>query len=159
MIYQYQWREGARVPAPAQVVGERLEAIRAAHDGDLTPDAVVDDARAADSPLHPCFEWNDSAAAEEWRREQAKYLIRHIEVQIQPAPNLEPRVVRAFVSVTRNDEQAYTGIETAMADAALRQQVVGRAWSELQQWRRRYDAYQELAAVFSVIDAHRPASV
>jgi hypothetical protein len=44
--------------------------------GELKPSAVVDAARAKDSPLHKCFEWRDGKAADEYRLIQARKLIR-----------------------------------------------------------------------------------
>lgn len=151
----YSWKPETRISLDAQMVGERLEHLRAAHAGKLTPEAVVDDARPEDTPLHAAFEWDDSRAAEEYRKEQARYLIRHVQVVIEE-PAVQTRVVRAFVNVTvegeNEREQAYTSIAAAMSEPELRRQVVARALREVQEWRKRYSDLRELAEVFEAID-------
>lgn len=57
-----------------------LEKIRLKGGGVLTPDAVVASAKRATSPLHGYFTWDNDAAAEQWRREQARALIRSVQV-------------------------------------------------------------------------------
>lgn len=58
---EYAWRDGARLQkgarVAAQVVGARLEQLRIAGDGELTPEVVIADARHSASPLHSLFEW------------------------------------------------------------------------------------------------------
>jgi len=51
-------------------------------EGRLTRQGVLDDARDEDSPLHPCFEWDDGIAAEKYRLDQAGQIIRSVELKI-----------------------------------------------------------------------------
>lgn len=64
------------------VIAKRLNKIAGLHGGRLTPEAVIEDARSPKSPLHDQFEWDDSVAAQHWRTEQARQLIRSVTVQI-----------------------------------------------------------------------------
>lgn len=146
----YRWK----TPFPgkgvtAQVVGERLEAIRKKNQ--LTAKAIVDDARPDDSPLHPCFEWNDEAAADKYREDQARTIIRNIEVVVENKKG-EDRPVRAFVHVTENEDSQYTSISAAMANPDLRRQVLDNALRELNSWRDRYSDLRELAELLTVVD-------
>ena len=50
--------------------------------GRITAHAVLDAARPASSPIHDCFDWNDSEAAEKWRLEQARELIRRVKIEL-----------------------------------------------------------------------------
>ena len=127
------------------------------NNGNLTPRSVVDDARPEDAVLHPCFEWDDGVAAGKYREDQARYIIRGVVAQM-PEAGEDAAPVRAFVSVVQNDQQSYTSTAHAMSDADLRQQVLQRAWSELQDWRDRYKDYKELAAVFTAIDDGRASA-
>jgi hypothetical protein len=43
--------------------------------GRITAHAVLDAARPESSPIHDCFDWDDSEAAEKWRLEQARVTI------------------------------------------------------------------------------------
>ena len=67
--------------------------------GRLRDHDVVETARDRASVLHGLFEWDDAAAAEKYRLEQAQGLIRRVRVQIVAG---EKRVVRvrAYVSQT-----------------------------------------------------------
>ena len=94
MIYQFgQGLTGYKNLNP-QHVGETLEQLRKAN-GVLTPNHVVDAARAKSSPLHDGFTWDDTLAAHSWRLSEARYLVRHITVVIEAGT--EP--VKAFWSV------------------------------------------------------------
>lgn len=64
----------------ADAIRETLE--RLVHDGVLTPEAVVSEARDPTSPLHTEFEWNDSVAATAHRLAQARKIIRSVRIEI-----------------------------------------------------------------------------
>lgn len=143
----YRWRDGARWRARAQDVGERIEALRADRGGEIAPADVVEDARAVESPLHPCFEWNDAKAADAYRTAQARELIADVMVvyaeEVDGAPK-EP--VRAFANVPgASGAPTYTGTLDAMRNAQMRAAVIAQAKKELDGWRKRYRHYQELA--------------
>lgn len=142
----YQWKKGAHSPVSlkAQDVGERLERLRSK--GELTAEVVVEDARPPESVLHPAFEWDDRAAAEEYRREQARLLIRSIVV---PISDESEQTVRAFVVVTELGEDSYEAIHLVMENAQLRAQVLTRAMREFKAWQTRYQDFAELAKVFA----------
>lgn len=148
----YQWKELARVPVNAQAAGEEIERIRTRQNGRLEPQDLVAASREPTAPLHPVFEWNDAVAAEAYRIDQARYVIRSLVVQIGTNPDAPP--VRAFVSVVRGTDHSYTSTAHALADPDLRQQVLERALAELQSWRRRYSEMVELAQVFAQIDLY-----
>lgn len=151
---QYQWRPGFRhAKLDPQPIGECIEALRIAQGGICMPDQLVEVARHTASPLHPCFEWSDSEAAEAYRREQAGDVLRHVAVVIEHEPEREP--IRAFVVVQRpqDEKPGYTAIHEAMYDDDLRRQVLDRAKAELKMFRRKYAEYQELATVLQVIEA------
>ncbi len=149
MIYEFKLGP-KQYPVEAQLVGEELEAMRVRRNGHLTPRGVVEDARSADSPLHPIFEWNDVKAAEAHRETQARELLRMVVVRLDEQPEESP--VRAFVSVRVEQEPVYTSVQNALSDDALREQMLASAMRELVSVRRRYKEVTELAAVFSQID-------
>lgn len=47
-------------------------------EGELDPERVIEVAKDPDSPLHSCFEWNDTRAGHAYRVLQAKRLIRKV---------------------------------------------------------------------------------
>jgi hypothetical protein len=148
----YQWKPGSHVALDAQSVGDELERIRVHQNGRIESEDVVREARDDASPLHPAFDWNDATAAEKYRVEQAKYLIRSIEVVIERSDE-EPVPIRAFVSVKRDEDRSYTSTVHALSDPVLRAQIVEQAFKELEAWRQRHAELTEFARFFSVIDA------
>ncbi len=67
-----------------RLTDEALAEIKALEDrrGRLTPQEVVEAARAEASAIHGCFEWDDGKAAEAYRIEQARELIRRVKIEI-----------------------------------------------------------------------------
>lgn len=124
----------------ADTAGQELARIAATH-GALRPAVVVDEARPADAPLHPAFEWHDGKAAEQWRRQQARSLISAVRIVEPERP--EPSV--AFVSVKADDgAQAYrSGIEVA-TDSDLYARAIRDAVEHLEAALRRLEAIQRL---------------
>ena len=150
----YRWREGTHPKVEAQAAGEHLEALRAAS-GALTARLVVDDAKAAESPLHEAFEWDDSKAADEYRLVQAREIMRGVAVVISDDGDDEEKTSRAFVVVTQNEQDRYESIQVVMKDPAMRQQVLTRALRELEAWERKYRELEEFAGVVKAIEKSR----
>jgi len=99
--------------------------------GRLTASKVVDAARNPASPLHACFEWDDDVAAEGYRLEQARRLIRGVKVVVTESETTlaAPRYVRDAAQET--GDQGYVTIdqlhgEPENAKAVLRYEF-GRA--------------------------------
>lgn len=103
---KFTFKPGSRVKGgvDAQTIGEALSQIEK-EEGGVTPESVVDAARPEDAPMHPCFTWDDSVAAEEYRKSEARNLVRVIQVEVQER---EPAVT-AFVNVQMVDPGANTG--------------------------------------------------
>lgn len=141
--------------ADAEVIGPVIEAI-ASEGGGLgaTPKAVVEHARSSNSPLHRFFDWDDSSAAEKYRIEQAKYLVRSVKVVVVgPSGATESR---AFFSVQTDDGHAYRDAATVFTDESLVAQLVAGAKRDADAWRKRHAAIRknaELAPLFAAIDA------
>lgn len=153
----YKWRAHAGVPIPAQVAGEELERIRTVNNGRLAQETVVEEARDKKSPLHPAFEWNDRQAAHQYRLSQAGYVIRMLSVSyVEGDKKTDP--IRAFVNVSRDEDRSYTSIAHAMSDDELREQVIAKAYKELNDWKARYEDLLEFASVFTAIEDVRIAA-
>lgn len=136
--------KGARISQKeAQRVGPEL--FRLARQGILTPEAVVDAARNRRSILHRHFEWNDEAAAYEFRLVQARTLIRSIAIEVKDE---QGRVapVRGLFDVTLEDRtRGYMPTPIVMATPYLRDQIEDRARTEMEAWIGRYKAIASLA--------------
>jgi hypothetical protein len=138
----------------AQIAGEELEKIEA-RDGEITPRAVVEEARPEGSKLHNVFEWDDEKAAEQYRLTQASTLIRCIVVKPEEKDIKEP--VRMFVNCNPVDDGqkktgSYINFRSAFEDPDSRAVILANAKHELQVFRNKYNRLKELAKVFDAID-------
>jgi len=95
-VKRYQYRT-IDLPVPANVAGPELERIWAKHGKRLEPACVVEAARPAKAPLHPVFTWDDAVAAKQFRLQQARQLIRSI--QIIADDSGKPRTLFVHVNV------------------------------------------------------------
>jgi hypothetical protein len=109
----------------------------------LTPEDIVTAARDEASPAHRYFEWNDQKAAQQYRLEQARYILRVIHVEIAPQ-----ETIRAFHSVHIDEmsstDRQYVSLKQVQSNDRFRQQIIEGALSELRLWQRRYRQYSEL---------------
>jgi len=128
--------EEATIPtvSPSKAAREAMVALE--HRGRLTAAAVVDSARDPQSPLHRYFEWDDTSAAESWRLEQARSLIRSVRVIVtyETETLAHPRYVRD--TKREPDEPGYVTIdqckrEPSTAKALMRYEF-GRAAAHVQ---------------------------
>lgn len=99
---------------------ERLQSLEG-DDGRITPEAVVEDARDPESPLHDEFEWDDSVAAEKYRLEQARRLLR-----VRYTQHVDERVVVApyYVREPEREEQGYMNVLRVKDDITKAREVV-----------------------------------
>ena len=149
---EWSFRKGSRIKADPTVTGEYLESLEAKHAGGITPKILLVDARKKKSPLHDEFEWDDTVAAELHREEQARYILRHIEVMLVLAPK-DSLPVRAFAHVETAGAPGYVNIEAVLSTLDYRDQILDQALSELRSFRRKYADLKELAEVFAALDA------
>ena len=144
----YQLKRGARLPKgiTAQVAGDEVERLES--EGRLTPKNLVEDSRPEEAPLHRCFEWDDSVAAEKYRETQAMYIIRSIEVNIESVKN----PTRAFVYTVSDDKREYKSVGVILRDATSREALLDEAMRELAAFRRKYGTLREIADVIEAIE-------
>lgn len=149
----YEWKTPYLYPVSAQVAGETIEALKTALGKEnIEPEDLLEASRADGTPLHTCFEWDDSKAAEKYRLEQATNMIRSVVVKIV-VDGGEPVTTRAFVNVSEklHAKGTFVSIQTALEQKDYRQNILRSALFELQTFQRKYSIYQELAGVFSAI--------
>lgn len=151
-IAQYEFSEGARLQSgantdDANTVGQHLEMLREKFKGELTPKDVVDDAKNHNSPLHSFFEWSDGEAAEQWRLQQARGLIRAV-VAVFVDDEQPARRMQAFVHVPESGTPHYRATDIAMSQERTREMILRQAWKDFQAWKKRYQHLEELGDLF-----------
>lgn len=153
---RFEFAEGARFQpgagkADPNEVGKHLELLRQQEKGELTPQDVLKDARNPNSPLHSFFEWSDGEAAEQYRLQQARGLIRAV-VAIYVSEDKPAVRQKYFVHVPEVGTPHYREATHALSQTRTREMVLRRAYDELVQWRKRYADLSEFAALVDVID-------
>ncbi len=91
--------------------------------GVLKVDDVLEEAKSENSPLHKHFEWDDTAAADKYRRDQARYLIQKCKITLIEN---EPVSIRAFVSLPsdRDSGGGYRLTSEVVTDERRREELL-----------------------------------
>lgn len=135
----------------AETIGPVLERLADEHGGRLTAADVLAAATAPASPLHAYFEWDDSAAAKQYRLDQARYLVRSIRVVVEDAG--ETTDVRAMHLVIEQGDRSYATIDTIVNDGDLLAQLVATAKREQEAWFNKYQQLRKVAALGPLFEA------
>ena len=141
----YEWKEGSRFPVNAQVAGEMCAELE--KEGRLTAKNLLDANRPENAPLHDAFNWNDDEAAELYREEQARKIIRCIVVKRDNVK--EP--VRQFINVEIS-ERKYYSVDVLLKTESTRNIMLRTALAELKAFQKKYRILKELTNVFTAID-------
>ena len=140
----YQWKEGARISFPAQVAGTVCAALE--EQNALTAQRLVDESRPEDAPLHAAFEWNDTIAAEEWRKHTARHIINSLVIREEAQVP-----VRAFFNI-RAEGSSYQSIHAIIKRPDKMDCLLGEAYAEMEAFRRKYAMLEQLRGVMDAID-------
>lgn len=152
----YQWKAGSRIGTDPQKVGAELEKIPLKDASN-----VVAAARKSRGELHRCFEWDDAKAGEEYRKEQARLILRMLVTPEEREDDGEvvTTMVRAYESVrfatpskeSGEDEpdknMTYVPLKEALSDPELRAQIMGRLDSTISEAQTTAENYSYLAPV------------
>lgn len=135
---EYSWKIGGwNYAEDPNQVGKELESL-----GDnLTPENVVELARNENSVLHSMFEWDDSIAAEKYRKAQASRIIVSLQVNVI-ADDEKPKQVRAFVTTQQNTK--FEPIEKVVSDTDKYALLLERAYNELNSIKHKYETLTEI---------------
>lgn len=125
-------------------IREQLAEIRERR-GALTAAVVLEEARDPANPLHNRFEWDDSEAAERYRLEQARNIIRSARIVYKDPTETSPAGnIRAYHSVERSDgTRVYEPAEEIAKDPQMTEflkRSMHRDWTAM---RRRYGAFED----------------
>ena len=137
----YAWRNGARVKVDADIVGAELERLQD-ENGVITTGDVVAASEPEAAPLHPHFEWDDAVAADRYRDDQARYLLRSIvPLYADPVTEEEVRGDRLYIAMrtitTGAGYDEAPGRYTIVTQSAP-DHIRSAAWAELKTWIERY---------------------
>lgn len=126
--------------ADPQAIGEALEKIAEANQGHLKPEAVVEAAKDEQHPLHPHFEWNDARAANAFRLDQARMIIRSISIDGEE----ESEPAAAFHSISDGGGRSYRRHAEVLESSRLQRLILDSARRDLINFRQRYKRLSDM---------------
>jgi hypothetical protein len=150
------WKVGSRVSAKPEDAYEVLEAIREEHDGEIPPEAIVEASEPEEAPLHNEFEWDDAKAGKKYRLDQARYIVRSIEVVRVEMPDIQSRAYEATYASTEEIDlqprKVYRTTEDILADPIARAELLQQFLQDIDALKRRYAMLSELAQIWEAVD-------
>ena len=146
------WRSSARIKLDPEKVATCLKKLGS----DVTPKSVLDMARNEKHLMHNYFEWDDTVAAEKYRVDQARYLIRNLTVTII-RKDKDPTTTRKYVSLgaglSDGKESTYKTVEVVLGNTSYRDQAIRKVWNQLLSIKQRYESFDEFSEVWKAIDS------
>lgn len=146
---RYEFAPGSRIGSKkeAQLVGEYLAALAGPRQV-ITPVEVLEAAQSPGSPLHRYFTWDDSKAAQQWRINEARQVLRSIVVCRIEGDQVSKS--RDWLSVADDDQQvAYVRSEFVWQTPSLADRVIEQARGQMEDWVRRYQDYEQIREAVS----------
>lgn len=168
--YEFKWAGGfSSRGISAETAVQVIQGI-SQRTGCVTPDILVNESKPEDAPLHKLFEWDDAEAADLYREDQARWIIRHLVVVTkEPTSEVTPPQ-RLFIKIApvQNDADRFGPVETAteaqalqpnnymaaniaLQDTRLRKRYMHAAIRELRSWCDKYEHLDELADLISYV--------
>lgn len=146
--------DGVTLNQQLDVEEAQREIERISDGGNFVPQDIVDASKAKNKKLHKSFEWDDKIGGNKYRCDQARLLVRSINV-IHEREDKDPVLTRAYVSVKDPEQKrkrVYMSSSDAMAHQITRDEVLSQALGGLKSMRKRWYAYNELADLITVLD-------
>lgn len=101
-----------------------------------TPQQIVDRARDENSELHKCFTWDDTKAAEKWRKEEAHQLRHFLVVKRNDAPADAPKIHAFYFT---GAQEGYVSAPKTFTVPAEYDALLNRAKMELRAFQKKYE--------------------
>jgi hypothetical protein len=149
----YAWADNwRRRKLDVQAIGDKLATLEKSNA--LSADNVVEEARPAESVLHACFTWDDSIAAENYRKSEARHLIRSIITVVNDPDDEEDNVtVQAFVPIGNAAQGSqYVGSYHMATNEEVRKIVIRDAVAGLNGWKMRVERMEGMSDIIVIMN-------
>ncbi len=131
----YKWKPGRQISADPEKAAMVMNDL--AQKGSLNAETLVEVSKPEDAPLHNEFEWDDSVAATEYRKYQARNIINAI---IEVDENAEKETpVRCFFKIDSNSSN-YEPLDVILQSVEKTDLLVNQAKNEFYAFQKKYDA-------------------
>ncbi|MBP5423884.1 MAG: hypothetical protein J6Y78_15715 [Paludibacteraceae bacterium] len=150
--FEYKYRVNGLVKAPAEITGKVCKDLIDS-DGAVTPARLVEVSKPKDAPLHGEFEWNNTIAAQKYREEQARQIIKNIVIIEVAEEDEEPKQVKCWVNSDRafvpTDERLhkYVTIDTALSNESWKDNLLKTAKRDMTSFIVKYKRLTELSKI------------
>jgi hypothetical protein len=113
-----------------------LEKMARRNGGVLMIDDVIEEAKDESSILHSHFEWDDTEAAKNYRRDQARTLIQRCRITILAE---DPVHVRAFISLPsdRSSGGGYRLVADVMTSDSMKEEFIHDIRLTIARWTKK----------------------
>jgi hypothetical protein len=154
-IQEVTWKRGIATKGIDPVKAHNALQQIGKQNGGITDDGIVAAASRKNHTLHNWFEWDDSAAAIEHRRRQARDLISSIHVVYQEAPATKTRMYQVDQRTPTGSEArtVYSTTEEVLSNPESRDRLIAEAIRMAMEFRRRFKMLYELDNVMAAIDS------
>jgi hypothetical protein len=114
-----------------------------------TPQDVLEYARDPQTELHKCFDWDNTTAAEKWRKQQARWVCNSLVVTIihEDQPTREFRVIQHDA-----EDRVYRPVVLTVQNKEQYGRLLDMAKRELKAFKDRYAEIVELRNVIEEIE-------
>lgn len=114
-----------------------------------TPQDVLEYARDPQTELHKCFDWDNTTAAEKWRRQQARWVCNSLVVTVikEEQPSREYRIIQHDT-----EERVYRPVVLTVHNKEQYGRLLDMAKRELKAFKERYAEIVELRNVIEEIE-------
>ena len=154
--FEYKYRINGLQKVSAEVTGAVCKDL-IDKEGAVTPQRLVEVSKPKDAPLHDEFEWNNTIAAQKYREEQARQIIKNIVIIEVKEEEAQPKAVKCWVNSDRafvpTDEGAhrYVTINAALNDTSWRDNLLKAARRDMLSFIAKYKRLTELGKIISDI--------
>lgn len=115
-----------------------------------TPQDILNYAREhEDSELYKCFDWDDTSAAEKWRKQTARFICCSLKV-VEIREEKDPVAYRLIQ--TDKVDKAYKPVVFTVRNADEYSRLLKQAKAELAAFKNRYKSIVELESIIDEID-------
>lgn len=115
---------------------------------EVTAEEVVNAARDVSRELHKCFEWDDSAAAEKWRTQQARVLFTHLVIRKETEETNEATPIHLMYN---NGGSTYKSAPLIFSKPDEYKKLLAKAYAELHNFKMKYAMLKELKDIFALV--------
>lgn len=147
IVQKRKWRKGTESlfhGADANKCADEIERIGESP----TPQQIVDFARSEETELHKCFEWDDTKAAELWRKRTARTIVQCIVFVEEKIPDDRPEIRVRFYE---KDKHGYSETKKIVIVEDRYKALLAQAYAELRAFKAKYSMLEELREILDLI--------